>query len=346
MRVVRVLLAPLMLIAPAPGIAQERDSLADGTVLEARPYHMPFASVDAWVKDLKQRYPELSLERQTAMRRRFAPTFEILRRSRVTITRVVYASDGHRVVAYLVRPRSVKGERHPAVIYNRGGNRDFGALVLWDFLDFTDLASQGYVVIASQYRGTDGGDGVEEFGGADVDDVLNLIPLLAARADVDSTRIGMMGWSRGGMMTYLALTRTDRIVAAIVGSGLADLFDTIKRRPDMETEVIAELVPGYPATKDSALRARSAVFWPERLNKQTPILVLQGSADWRVDASQALHLAEGLYSTKHPFRFVLFEGGDHGLTEYQGQVDTLVKTWLDRYVRDRKPWPSLDPHGF
>jgi dipeptidyl aminopeptidase/acylaminoacyl peptidase len=231
------------------------------------------------------------------------------------------------------------------VIYNRGGNREFGALKTRDFLYLTDIAMRGYIVVASQYRGNDGGEGQEEYGGADVEDVLSLIPLLSARSDVDSTRIGMIGWSRGGMMTYLALARTDRIRAAIVGAGVANLVDNIRRRPEMESEVLAELVPNYATNKDSALRARSAVYWPERLNKRTPILLLHGSGDWRVDASESLQMASRLYESRHPFRLVLFEGGDHGLSEYRTEVATLVASWLDTYVRDAQAWPSLEPHG-
>jgi len=53
------------------------------------------------------------------------------------------------------------------------------------------IATWGYVVAASQYRGNAGGQGKEEFGGADVDDVLNLIPLLESLPQADTTRIGM-----------------------------------------------------------------------------------------------------------------------------------------------------------
>ena len=105
------------------------------------------------------------------------------------------------------------------------------------------IASWGYVVVASQSRGNAGGEGKEEFGGRDVDDVLNLLPLLASLPQADTTRIGMGGASRGGMMTYLALTRTEKIAAAVVISGLADAFENIASRPDMETNVYAELVP-------------------------------------------------------------------------------------------------------
>jgi len=265
-------------------------------------------------------------------------------RAEVEVQLITYLSDGLEVKAYLATPRM--GENLPCVIFNRGGNREFGALSDEQAaLILGKIASWGYLVVASQYRGNAGGEGREEFGGTDVNDVLNLIPLLESLPRADATRIGMYGWSRGGMMTYIALTRTDRIAAAIVGAGLADLFDSVERRPEMEENVFSELVPNYANNKETALMARSAIRWPEKLSKMTPILLLHGSADWRVHPTQALRMALALYESEHPFRFVFFEGGDHGLTEHQEEVDRLVKDWFDRYVRDQRPWPSLEPHG-
>jgi len=109
--------------------------------------------------------------------------------------------------------------------------------------------------------------------------------------------------------------------------------------------VFSELVPDYDKNKEAALDARSAVRWPEKLNKKTPILLLHGTADWRVHPTEALTMVSKLYESKHPFRFVLFEGGDHGLSEHREEVDRLARDWLDRYVRDKKPWPNLEPHG-
>jgi dipeptidyl aminopeptidase/acylaminoacyl peptidase len=113
----------------------------------------------------------------------------------------------------------------------------------------------------------------------------------------------------------------------------------------METNVFAQIIPGYATNKEAVLRARSALYWPEKLYKQTPILLLHGSADWRVDPTDSLRMATALFEHNHPFRLIFFEGGDHGLREYDQEVNRVVKDWLDRYVRDRKPWPSLDPHG-
>jgi dipeptidyl aminopeptidase/acylaminoacyl peptidase len=261
----------------------------------------------------------------------------------VDIKAITYLSDGLQVKGYLVVPKA--GERLPAVIYNRGGNREFGALT--DRTAATELAriaSWGYVVVASQYRGNRGGEGHEEFGGADVHDVLNLIPLLEAQPRVDAARLGMIGWSRGGMMACIALTQMKRIAAAVLASSELDAFDTLRRRPDMEP-VYSELVPHFQENREAAMIARSPLRWPEKMNPNTPLLLLHGSADWRVDPSQALAMANALYAAKRPFRFVFFEGGDHGLTQNTEEVWRLTRNWFDTYVRDRKPWPSLEQHG-
>lgn len=260
------------------------------------------------------------------------------------IQRITYLSDGLRVHGYLAEPSS--GDDLPAIIYNRGGNRDFGALGDFSAIVLLGaLARHGYVVVASQYRGNAGGDGREEFGGADVNDVLNLIPLLERHPRVDDSRIGMYGWSRGGMMTYLALTRTDRILAAVVGAGLSDAVDMVARRPEMEDSVMAQLVPNWSTQRDIALNARSAVRWADHLHKGTPILLLHGSSDWRVHPIQALDMGRALYEVRHPFRLVFFEGDDHSLSGNRGEVDRLVIDWFDRYVRDKAPIPNLEPHG-
>jgi dipeptidyl aminopeptidase/acylaminoacyl peptidase len=261
----------------------------------------------------------------------------------VEVRAITYQSDGLEVRGYLVAPR--KGEKFPCVIYNRGGSLEFSAITdVQAALQLGRIASWGYVVVASQYRGNAGGEGKEEFGGSDVDDVLNLIPLLETVPQADAQRIGIYGWSRGGMMTYLALSRSRRFAAAIVGGGLSDLAESAASRPDMENN-FTSLIPGYAYNREAEQNVRSAIRWPEKLPADVPILLLHGTGDWRVSPRQTLALASRLLELKHPFRLVMFEGGDHGLSEYRDDVNRLAHEWLDRYVRDRAPWPSLEPHG-
>src|SRR5205085_227048 len=86
-------------------------------------------------------------------------------------------SDGTLIEQTPCTPQDTAGKQFPLIIYSRGGNREFGKLTAWSRLGFYTYVSNGFVVLASQYRGNDGGEGREEYGGADVRDVLNLIPL-------------------------------------------------------------------------------------------------------------------------------------------------------------------------
>ncbi|HYG04770.1 MAG TPA: prolyl oligopeptidase family serine peptidase, partial [Chryseosolibacter sp.] len=255
----------------------------------------------------------------------------------VDFSKVIYLSDGLKVTAYMAEPKA-EG-KYPCLITNRGGNQDFGKwnpITLAMFLG--RMAEWGYVVIGSQYRGNDGGEGKEEFGGADVHDVLNLIPVLAQNEKADTSRMGIEGTSRGGMMTYLALKETCKFRAAVVSAGMANGFTTLKTRPEME-QVYLELVPDFAANKEKALQSRSAVYWSDAMCKNTPLLIMQGSADWRVTPDQSLELVNKLYAAKHPVRYVFYEGADHSLTEFRDEAFSETKRHFDHYVRDRKPLP-------
>ncbi len=263
----------------------------------------------------------------------------------VSAFKITYLSDGLKVNGYLVMPK--KPGSYPCIIYNRGGNREFGQLDFRDYGYFmAQIASWGYVVVGSQYRGNDSSEGKEEFGGKDVDDVLNLIPLLNNVKNADTSRIGMYGVSRGGMMTYIAMKKTNCLKGAVVLSGITDLIKLIVTRPDMDTFVYKELIPNYATEKTNQLQQRSAVYFADKICKTTPLLILQGTADWRVPTDEVLDLVGKLYADKQPFRFSLFEGGAHGVGEFWDEVSQQTKLFLNRYVRDKLPWPSLNPHGF
>ena len=257
-----------------------------------------------------------------------------------------YESDGLKVKGYMAYPKEVS-KKHPIIIYNRGGNREFGNLNEYKMaFIIAKVASWGYVVVASQYRGNEGGEGIEEFGGADVSDVLHLIDVVDNLSFADSKRIGMYGWSRGGMMTYLALMQTDKIKAAAVGGAVTDLKAMDEsRNGEMGVYVYSELMPGYKKNKDSVMAIRSAIYHADKLPKNTPILLLHGTSDWRVIPEESLNMAIELQKAKVPYSLVMYEGGDHGLSEFRSEVDEQVKTWFDKYVKNNHPLPNLEPHG-
>ncbi len=273
--------------------------------------------------------------------RRLKKGFDYL--ASVQMYRIAYMSDGFRIMGYLVEPKGPGP--FPSVIYNRGGNREFGKITPRRVAHhLARMASWGYVVVASQYRGNDGGEGIEEFGGAEVNDVMHLIPLLERHPKADASRLAMYGGSRGGLMTYLALARTDRIKAAAIRCGVSDLTGWKADRPEM-VSVFADLIPEFDPTDDRTLHSRSPIRWAEKLCPTAPILLMQGTADWRVNPASALRMAERLLELSHPFRLVMFEGSDHGLNEHSYEANQLVHEWFDRYVREETPLPNMEPHG-
>ena len=93
------------------------------------------------------------------------------------------------------------------------------------------------------------------------------------------------------------------------------------------------------------LRERSATYFAEKICKTTPILIFQGTADWRVPADQVFVLVQKFYQVKQPFRFILYEGGQHSLIEHRPHYYFQLINWFNYYLRDGKRWPDLNPHG-
>jgi dipeptidyl aminopeptidase/acylaminoacyl peptidase len=241
--------------------------------------------------------------------------------------RIVYLSDGLRVVGFIVKPARIES-RLPVILFNRGGGLEYGNIAKENLIYLSFLASRGYVLIASQYRGSSGGEGREEFGGKDVDDVLNLIPLAESLPFTDPSRIGMLGFSRGGMMTYLAIKEGAPIKAAAVVGGISDLLQFFEEKgKDRMKYVIREWVG--PDIEE--YKKRSAYDWPERIN--VPVLILHGEADRVVDVSQAKNLAEKLKEFGKPHQLVIFPKGDHGLNNYRNQRDQEILEWFGKYLQ-------------
>lgn len=256
----------------------------------------------------------------------------------IDLFNIVYESDGLMVSGMIVKPK-IPGD-YPCVIFNRGGNRDYGQLIVGTAVQYLGLiASKGYIVIASNYRGNGGSEGQEEFGGSDINDVLNLIPALSQIEGADTSRIGMMGVSRGGMMSYKALykdgyQKTTSIDAVAVIGGMSDFITTIRFRPDMETHVFAELIPEYSRNGDSICLDRSANMWANEFPKSCQILILHGSNDDKVSVDEARELHDVLDQSNHPHCYMEFIGDNHGLMKHQKESFKAIIQWFDTYVRD------------
>jgi len=245
------------------------------------------------------------------------------------IFRIRYLSDGLEVVGFVIKPNDDRSD-HAVIIYNRGGNREFGKITYDNLSYLANLASENFVVLASQYRGNDGGEGQEEFGGADVHDVLNLVPLAKSLSFTDPNKMVMLGFSRGGMMTYLALKAGADIRAAAVVGGITDLFQMYAERGDDMKQVLIDLIGGDPTAKESEYRSRSAYYWPEMIT--LPVLILHGADDWRVNPTQAEKLADKLSDHGLTYELVVYPGGDHSLNTHSEERDQRIIQWFSDHL--------------
>ncbi|MFQ5629543.1 MAG: hypothetical protein ACE5I1_12340, partial [bacterium] len=89
---------------------------------------------------------------------------ESILKEKVSCTKIKYLSDGLRVVGFILKPRAV-ANKCPVLIFNRAGKWEEGKITARTLNYLSLLAAKNYVVLASQYRGNDGGEGCEAFGG-------------------------------------------------------------------------------------------------------------------------------------------------------------------------------------
>lgn len=237
--------------------------------------------------------------------------------------RVIYRSSGLRVAGFILHPGGPGP--HPVLVWLRGGNREFGKIEQVTLLNLKLLADAGFVVIAPQFRGADGGEGADEFGGADVDDVLALLPLARSLPGADTGRMYLLGGSRGAMQGMLAMRRGLPIRAAAFRGGLFDLKATLAYRPELGAMWKA-LMPDQNDGLDKALERRSAVLWAGEL--RTPILIGHGRQDWRarVEDAQAFDAALARAGLDH--KLIVYEREEHQLALHRLQWMDEVVSWF------------------
>lgn len=246
----------------------------------------------------------------------------------VEVWDITYESDGLAVTGLMALPKDREGP-HPVLVYNRGGSREYGKLTLLNVLrSMVPFAQDGMLVFASNYRGNAGGEGVEEFGGAEVRDVLRLLAIARAHPDGDGRNAFMIGHSRGGMMTALAMKAGAELNAAISIAGIGDARRLLHSEA-LCRQVLLPLVPGFAEAPQAALEARSPVLWPEAIT--APLLLLHGDNDRDVDVADSRALHQAITAVGGISGLVVYPGGGHALLRHWPDVLTRCRDWLGRY---------------
>lgn len=248
--------------------------------------------------------------------------------SDVGVWDITYESDGLVITGVMALPK-VMGGVHPVVVYNRGGSRDYGKLTVLNVLrSMVPFAREGAMVFASNYRGNAGSEGVEEFGGRDVRDVLRLLDIARGLSAFDGKNAFMVGHSRGGMMTQMAIRQGASVNAAVAIAGIADARKLVEY-PHLLEHVLTPLVQGFATHRQEVLVARSAVLWPEDIT--VPLLLLHGDNDKDVHVSDSVDLNDAIKASGGISELVIYPGGSHALIRNWDDVVARCIGWMKRF---------------
>ena len=199
------------------------------------------------------------------------------------------------------------------------------------------FAANGYVVIMTNPRGSSG-YGQEfsrvlwaDWGNKDYEDVMAGVDFAIQRGYADPDRLGVGGWSYGGILTDHIITKTDRFKAAITGASEV-LYVANYGHDHYQLQWEKEL--GLPWENRDAWERISPFNKVE--NIVTPTLIMGGQSDWNVPIQNSEQLYQALKRLGRETQLVVYPGQSHGLRVPSYQKDRLERylEWYGKYVKN------------
>lgn len=245
------------------------------------------------------------------------------------------SSDGAAMESFVTFPPNYKkGRKYPGLLMIHGGPQaqhdyrfDFEAQL---------LAAEGYVIVMPNPRGSWGyGQAFsaaiyQDWGGVDYEDVIASMDHAIAEGWVDANRIGVFGWSYGGILTNHVITKTDRFKAAITGAS-ATLYMANYGHDQYQHWWEEELgLPWLPENREKWDRI-SPFFDLDKVS--TPTLIVGGEDDWNVPIHNSEQLYIALKRQGVPTELVVYPDQGHNF-----DVPSYDKDLYERYIRWFNKW--------
>ena len=258
-----------------------------------------------------------------------------------TIEEISFKSrDGTTIHGFMVKPPDYReGTRCPTVLRIHGGpvgqfgcEMDLGYDPCWQV-----LAARGYVVLAVNPRGSSGrGEAFSraiyaDWGKKDAQDVIAAVDYAIARGVADPARLGIGGWSYGGMLTNYVIAQDRRFKAATSGASISNVLAGYGT--DMYVrEYEGELGSPWKATA-TYLKLSSPYLHADRI--VTPTLFLCGEKDFNVPLLNSEQMYQALRSLGVETKLVIYPGQFHIFTKPSYLQDRMRRylDWYDRHLK-------------
>ena len=202
------------------------------------------------------------------------------------------------------------------------------------------FAASGYVVLVINYRGSSGRGAAyqkaifADWGHKEVMDLLGAVDQAVAMGIADPDRLGIGGWSYGGILTDYTIASDGRFKAAISGAGSAlqlSMYGSDQYIRQYELEI------GVPwKVKDTWIKISYPFFKADRI--KTPTLFMGGEKDFNVPVIGGEQMYQALKSLGVPTELVIYPGQFHGITMPSYVRDRYQRylAWYDKYLKPAK----------
>jgi len=251
----------------------------------------------------------------------------------VEVINIFYKSDNLKIHGFIFKKKYLR-EQVPVILYLRGGRNyktyskgELKPIYFYNNKGLLDLVKAGKIIVfASNYRGSSLSEGVDEYGGKDINDIINMYPIIKKYKLANHNRICVYGWSRGAMMALLVNKQVKWIRSLIIGGGIYDLKSHKVLRPNAYKMYVKDL-----SLKVQDLVDRSAIRWVDKLPKKVHMLILHGIDDEISPIEDVYKLEEELKKNNIIYKMVIYEDS-HSLYNNINEVAKEVKEWIGIYL--------------
>ena len=238
------------------------------------------------------------------------------------------SKDGTEIEGFIFKPLGFdSGMRYPTLLRIHGG-----PVSQYDFafnFEAQLFAANGYLVVLTNPRGSSGYGqefslGIyKSWGMKDFEDVMAGVDYAIAQGYADPERLGVGGWSYGGILTNYVITQTDRFKAAVTGASEV-LFRSNYGHDHYQMQWEAEL--GLPWENVELWEKLSPFNRVEKI--VTPTLIMGGEKDWNVPILNSEQLYQALRRLGRTTQLVVYPGQSHGI-----RLPSFMKDRWERYLK-------------
>jgi dipeptidyl aminopeptidase/acylaminoacyl peptidase len=255
--------------------------------------------------------------------------------------------------AYVFIPKSVDAsKKYPLIVFPHGGvHSDFGTYYTHII---RELMSQGYIVVAAEYRGSTGYGGSQyrkiDYGGLETEDVYASRNYMLENYDiVDKTRVGIIGWSHGGLISLFNIfDHPDDYQVAYAGVPVSDLIARMGYKTQRYRDLYsADYHIGKTAYADVEEYRKRSPAWNTHKMKNTPLLIHTNTNDADVNVLEVEHLIKSLKADGKKFEYKIYQDipGGHSFnrmdTKVAKEIRLEIYKYLAKYLTPPKPLTSV-----